>query len=269
MSPGDEHPALRSRRWLPRLLFVVSAALAALMLRVAWIAPYAGVAALALIALVLGVRWYSRRRTRRLLRSGDVQSILERWSASLSRVPHANTMGPLMTATAFAAHGWTKRAREALRAAERGPAWDAALEHRLFVDALLLTFEGSADEALETASALERLPLPTATPVLVERIRVLRAAVAALARAFSHQAKDGDRVLMLEASHHSPLVHWAMRYGAAVLAVDDGDLPSASALLVGAPEWPAESCFNAFHQEIASEVEQRTGGAVDHQSTPS
>jgi hypothetical protein len=268
MASSDDPESVRpASRWLPRVLFVLSAALAALMLRLAWLAPFAGVAALAAIALILGLRWLSRRRARRLLRSGDVQSILERWSASLARVPHASTMGPLMTATAFAAHGWTERAREALRAAERGPAWDAALEHRLFVDALLLTFEGDGDEALQKTSALQRLPLPSATPLLVERIRMLRAAVAALARAFSHQAQDGDRWLMIEASNHSPLVHWAMRYGAAILAIDSGDLPMASALLVGAPAWPRESRFSAFHQEIAAEVERRGGDA--HQSTSS
>jgi hypothetical protein len=202
-------------------------------------------------------RWLARRRARRLLRSGDVESILARWASSFDRVPHPETMGPLMTATAFAAYGWIERAREALRGAARGPAWDAALEHRLFLDSLLYTFEGDSDRARATAAELESLPLPSAAPFLVRRVRVLRGAVAALARAFAHTSRDGDRKLLIEASDASPLVHWAMRYGAAIMAIDHDDLTAARALLQGAPEWPAESCFSMFHREISAEVTRR------------
>jgi hypothetical protein len=170
-----------------------------------------------------------------------------------------------MTATAFAAYGWTERAREALRGAERGPAWDAALEHRLFLDSLLFTFEGHSERALDTARELERLPLPSAAPFLVDRVRSLRSAVGALARAFAHASHDGDHELLVQASDASPLVHWAMRYGAAILSIDHGDLGRARALLEGAPEWPAESCFSLFHGEIAAELARRS----PHPPTPS
>jgi hypothetical protein len=257
MLPSEQFEPPPSQ-FLPKLMFVVSAAVAALALRLAWDEPLAGaVALLAIVTLVLG-RYLSRRRTQRLLRSGDVETIISRWSSSLRNVPHSETMAPLMTATAFAAHGWVDRAREALRAAQRGPAWEAALEHRLFVDTLLLTFDGDNDGAMETAAELSKLPLPDAGPLLVDRVRVLRGAVAALARAFSHRGEQGDRKLLLEASTASPLVHWAMRYGAAVRSVDRGDLGVANALLQGAPAWPVESRFNQIHIEIASEVSRRT-----------
>lgn len=254
--------ARQSGRWLRLLTFVASAAAAALALRLTWEAPLVGVAILVVIGGLWLARFVARHRLRRLLRSGDVERVLARWTPSLRKVPHPETMGPLMTATAFAAYGWVSQAREALQHAAKGPAWEAAIEHRLFVDALLLTFEGDSDEALARARALASLPLPPAEPVLVERVRTLRSAVAALARAFSHAPIAGDQQLLIEASRTSPLVHWAMRYGAAIVSIDDGKLGDARELLAGAPAWPAESCFHAFHAELAREVERREGGTL-------
>lgn len=265
-SNGPKRAAL-----LPPLLFIISAAAAALALRLTWFEPVAGMVCLAIIALALAGRWWSRRRARRLLHSGDVESVLRRWSTSFDRVPHPETMGPLMTATAFAAYGWVERAREMLRTAERGPAWEAAIEHRLFLDSLLLTFEGDSDAALRQAVALQQLPLPNAAPLLIERVRVLRHAVAALARAFSHRSREGDGRALIEASDASPLVFWAMRYGAAILAVDAGQCDQALALLEDAPAWPAESCFHGFHAEIQNEVSRRreqTSATPLRSSTP-
>lgn len=243
------------------VFFVVSAAAAALALVLAWQYPLAGVAGLLGLLLGLGMRWQSRRRAARVLRSGDVQLVLERWASSMDQVPHPETMGPLMMATALAAYGWLERARHVLRTARRGPAWEAAVEHRLFVEALLLTFEGQAEQAIDRASALERLPMPVAAPWLAARVRTLRRAVGALARAFSHSGRSGDRQLLLRAGEASPLVYWAMRYGAAILAVDAGDLGQAATLLHDAPAWPDESCFGDFHREIADELRRLlTGG---------
>jgi hypothetical protein len=249
-------------------MFVLSAAAAAALLRLAWEQPSAALVGLLVAAGVLGARGYSRWRLRRLLRAGDVDSVLARWRDSLERVPHAATMGPLMTATAFAAFGWIERAREVLRTAERGPAWDAALEHRLFLDTLLHTFEGDPDEAIAAAQRLAELPLPTSLPFLVNRIRTLRGAAAALARAFSHQTRTGDRGLLIAASDASPLVHWAMRYAAAISAVDDGELDTARTLLVGAPSWPVESCFRGFHDEICEELDRRARGGAAPPGAP-
>lgn len=239
------------------LAFVASAAIAAATLRLAWARPLLAAALLgAGFALLIG-RWLSRRRLRRVLLSGDVRSVIRRWSPSLARIPHSATMGPLMTATAFAAYGWVEAARASLATAERGPAWEAALEHRLFLDALLLTFEGDRDGALEQAARLERLPLPAAAPALQGRVRMLRVAVGALARAFAHVSQPGDRELLEAASETSPLVFWAMRYAAAVVAVDQQDEDHARALLAGAPRWPAESTFRAFHDEILKQLPAR------------
>jgi hypothetical protein len=248
--PYADEPGSPGGRAIALVLFVGSAALVAAVLDLAFREPMGMGVVVGAVLTALLLRWLSRRRLRRLLQSGDVASILERWSSALDRIPHAATMGPLMTATAFAAYGWVERARAAMAAAERGPAWDAALEHRLFLDALLLTFEGDREAAVERATRLERLPLPATGRALRHRVRVLRRAVAALARAFAHCSLPGDRQLLESASEASPLVFWAMRYGAAVIAIDEGAPERAAKLLQRAPAWPEESAFRAFHQEI-------------------
>jgi hypothetical protein len=252
VDPLAEDP--RGAPWPRTLAFVASAAAAAGILRFTWHRPGVSAGMLgAALAFALS-RWIARWRLRRALRSGDVRSVLDRWSPSFARVPHPATMGPLMTATAFAAYGWVGKARAALASAERGPAWDAALEHRLFLEALLLTFEGDRDGALEQAGRLERLPLPAAAPLLRDRVQMLRGAVLALARAFAHTSEPGDGALLERASEQSPLVFWAMRYAAAVVAVDQREWASARRLVADAPAWPAESTFRAFHDEILKQL---------------
>lgn len=238
------------RSVLKTLAFVASAALAAALLRFAWFDPMVAVTLLGAILVVAVGRWISRRRIERLLRSGDVQGVLRRWSSNLNRIPHPATMAPLMTATAFAAYGWVEKARAALAAAERGPAWEAALEHRLFLDALLLTFEGDREGALEQAGRLSRLPLPSADEAMRGRVRMLRDAIGALTRAFAHRTEPGDGELLDHAAESSPLVFWAMRYASAVVAIDRGDSTKARQLLANAPDWPEQSTFRAFHNEI-------------------
>ncbi len=232
--------------------FILSAAGAAVILRFTWERPLIAGGFL-LTLLVLGVvKWFSRRRLRRALVSGDVEEVLRRWSPSISRTPHAPTMAPLMTATAFAANGWVEQARAALAAAQRGPAWEAALEHRLFLESLLLTFEGDRDEAMRQAERLARLPVPEVDAPMQERIATLRGAVVALTRAFAHRTEQGDAEILDRAARISPLVHWAMRYASAVIAIDQGDSVKARAMLAGAPAWPAESAFRTFHDEITA-----------------
>lgn len=253
VEPAPDGPFALER--LPRALaFVVSAAVAAASLRLAWYRPLAAAGLLLVAGAIFVGRWIGRRRIRRLLLSGDVDAVLARWSRSLARVPHRETMAPLMVATALAAYGRVERAREALANAARGAAWEAALEHRLFVDALLLTFEGDRDGALESATRMARLPLPPASAALQGRIRLLRGAIGAFARAFAHASAPGDRAMLELAGRVSPLVAWPMRYAAAVVAIDAGDLPGARGLVAGAPAWPAESALRAFHDEIAAQL---------------
>jgi hypothetical protein len=243
-------------RWR-RVFFVVSAALAAAALRLAWEAPVVGGAMLVVSAAYVAFRLLGRRFARRSLASGDIDQLLARWQSVVHRVPHPETMGPLMTATALVAYGWVTRARQVMDQAERGPAWEAAIEHRLFLDALLSIFEGDSARALERAGRLELMPLPDMLPLLGERVRVLRQSVGALARAFAHCASETDRAIMVEAGSTSPLVHWAMRYGAAIFDIDRGELARADTLLTGAPEWPDESCFRRFDAEIRGELSRR------------
>lgn len=259
MDPLSSDDAPRNPRLFRWVAFVVSAALAAALLRFSWHEPRVALLFGGAGAIALGYRWLSRRRQRRVLHSGNVHDVLRNWSSALQRIPYPATMAPLMTATAFAAYGWIDKARAALAAAERGPAWDAALEHRLFLDTLLLTFEGDRDGALEQSQRLSRLPLHHSSRALRERVRMLRLAVAAFARAFAHRSEPGDDDLLVRASENSPLVFWAMRYAAAIVAIDRGDRDRVRELLTGAPAWPEESIFKAFHDEIAERA--RLGAA--------
>ncbi len=196
--------------------------------------------------------WLARRRMRNLLMSGDVGRVLGTWQRSLSRVMYPETMAPLMTATAYAAYGFIDPARRALDRAAKGPAWDAAVEQRLFVEALLDVYEGDRDKALAKAAELEQLPLPPTSFWIRRKVARLRSGIAALARAFAHASTAGDTRALRSAARSTPLVHWAMRYAQAVIAIDAGRKVEARALLEGAPTWPEESAFHAFHAELAS-----------------
>jgi hypothetical protein len=263
VDPFDSDPDDgRLGRILRIVVFIASAAFAAAALRFAWYEPLIAAAVLGTAVTITAIRWLGRRRLRRVLRSGDVGKLLQRWSPALQRVPHPGTMAPLMTATAFAAYGWVEKARAAMAAAERGPAWEAAIEHRLFLDTLLSAFEGDRDAALDTARRLTRLPPPDTSAALRQRVLTLRAAAAALARAFAHQSLPGDRQLLEHAGDLSPLVFWAMRYAAAVVAIDEGEITRVESLLANAPVWPEESTFRAFHDEISNRAGiARTVGA--------
>jgi hypothetical protein len=241
-------PTVGSRAWAWSR-FVLSAAGVSLALHFALEEPWLGVV-LAVLLLVFGwPQLRARQRLRELLSSGDLRAILEVWNDAIETLPHHRTVGPLIRATALAAHGLTDRARGVMERAERGLAWENAIEHRLFLETLLDAFEGRRSQALDKARALRALPLP-ASPWAKSRASVLRSAAGALARAFAHcpEKDDVDRLRM--ASKHHPLVHWAMRYALAVVHIDQGRRDQALELVEAAPEWPEGSAFNAFHAEI-------------------
>ncbi len=249
MPPHDYlKPSAGSRAWAWGR-FVLSALAVSLALHLALREPWAGVV-LAVIALAFGVpQFRARQRLRQLLSSGNLSAILDVWNDAIETLPHHRTVGPLIRATALAAHGLTDRARGVLERAERGLAWENAIEHRLFVETLLDAFEGRRAQALEKARALRALPLP-ASPWAKSRASVLRSAAGALARAFAHCPEHGDAARLLAAGKHHPLVHWAMRYALAVVHVDQGRRDEALALISTAPEWPEGSAFNAFQAEL-------------------
>jgi hypothetical protein len=209
---------------------------------------------LVMVALIFLPPTLARRRMRRLLMSGDVKQVLGTWEASIERIMYPETMAPLMAATAYAAYGWIDAARGALQRAVKGPAWDAALEQRLFVETLLDTFEGERQGAMRKAEALERLPLPEASFLARRKVALLRRGLAALTRAFAHESRREDQGVLEHAASASPLIHWAMRYAAAVVAIDGGKDDAARALLTGAPEWPKESAFRSFHDELTARL---------------
>jgi len=191
-----------------------------------------------------------RVRLRRLLRAGDWGGAFAAYHPGFARMPHPETFGPLMVAAALAAHGLVDRARYALTRAVKGEAWEAALEHRFFVETLMDAFDGDRQQALVTAESLEKLPLPRGGAPLRRRVMALRVALSALARAFARCSREGDAELLEEASQRSPLVHWAMRYAAVVAYLEHGNRARAQELLSGAPDWPADSAFRAFQEEL-------------------
>lgn len=247
-------PSPRRFRLLGLMPLVVSALCAALAAEAAWREPRYLLPFLAITVLMGAPSYFARRRMRRLLMSGDVGRVLGTWKGSIERVMYPETMAPLMMATAYAAYGWIEAARGALSRAVKGPAWDAALEQRLFVETLLDTFEGDRLVALQKAEALERMPMPVRGIFARRRIALLRRGVAALARAFAHRSLGSDGKLLRAAAKASPLIHWAMRYAAAIVAVDRGDRDEAVRLLEKAPAWPAQSAFRTFHDELVSQV---------------
>jgi hypothetical protein len=209
---------------------------------------------LLLLAAIAGRQlknWLAQRRLRRLLRAGDWGGVLATYHPSLARLPNPETLGPLMVAAALAAHGLVDRARRALDRAVRGEAWEAALEHRWFVETLLEAFDGDRGRAVERAESLEKLPLPGGSAPARRRVQALRRAMTALARAFARRSHDDDAEVLEAASESSPLVHWAMRYGAVVAYLERGERDRARRLLVGAPRWPEDSTFHAFQEELS------------------
>ena len=238
-------------RLLARALSITSIALFALISVRLVVQDRRYAVVVALVAIGFGIpALLSRRRMRRLLISGDVPRILGTWQGSLRRVTYPETMAPLMTATAYAAYGFIDAARTSLSRAARGPAWDAAVEQRLFVEALLDVYEGERMSAMDKASELEQLPLPPAGFWMRRKIALLRRGIGAMTRAFAHESRAEDEAVLSRTAQSSPLVHWAMRYAKAVVLIDKGRKNEALELLASAPSWPAESAFRAFHDEL-------------------
>jgi len=208
----------------------------------------------AVVVITLLPAFLARRRIRRVLRSGDVHGVLRAWRPTMDRVPHPETMAPLMVATAYASHGWLDAAHLALSRAVKGPAWEAAREQRLFIEALISTFEGEPQVAMEKAHELSRLPLPTRGMFLRRRVTKLREGIAALVRAFSHTSDAADERRLARAAAASPIVHWAMRYAEAIVAIDHGAPDRARTLIAEAPEWPSQSAFASFHAELMGKL---------------
>jgi hypothetical protein len=188
------------------------------------------------------------------LTSGNPDAMLAAWSRSFARVPYPDTMVPLITATALAANGHVARARAALERAQPGPAWDAALEQRLLVETLLDAFDGDRDEAVMKAARLRTLPLPPYRPQVQRHVQLLREALRALARAFVRRAEPDDVDLLEQAARMNPLMFWALRYAAAVAAIDLKHPEQARKLLKDAPSWSADSIFHEFDAEIRSHL---------------
>ena len=137
----------------------------------------------------------------------------------------------------------------------KGPAWEAALEQRLFVETLLDTFEGEQPDARcarQKRSSACRSPTPG--PLARRKVALLRRGLAALVRAFAHESRREDERVLETAATGSPLIHWAMRYAGAVVAIDRGRSQHARELLAGGPGWPKESAFRVFHEELAAKL---------------
>jgi hypothetical protein len=247
-------PGIAQNRRANMLATIITGLCALMVGRLAWRDPKYLVPLFALLVTMALPTYLARRRMHQLLLSGDVKGILGTWASSAQRMLFPETMTPLMAATAYAAYGWHDEARSSLDSAVKGPAWDAALEQRLFVETFLDTFEGRRDQAIQKAAALEKLPTRGAGPLVRLRVRRLRRGLLAFARAFAHRATRSDAEWLEAAASSSPLVHWAMRYAGAVIAVDSGDRALARELLQGAPDWPRQSAFRTFDEELRLEL---------------
>ena len=140
-----------------------------------------------------------------------------------------------MAATAYAAYGWVEAARRALDRAVKGPAWDAALEQRLFVETLLDTFEGERAAACARPRCSRGCPLPAPAPSRDGASRACGAASPRSRARLPTRAATGTLACFARRRATSPLVHWAMRYARAIVAVDTGYASDVPMLLSGAP----------------------------------
>jgi hypothetical protein len=251
--------SLERRARIRTALWLLSAAVTVgFALHIGQTSPLLGVLLLVLYVTTQLPSLLRQLRFKRLMRSGDWGKVLQAYHPTLARLPHPETLGPLMVAVALAAHGMVDRARRALDHAARGDAWEAALEHRWFVETLMEAFDGDRNRAVEQAERLEKLPLPAGSVPLRRRVATLRAALAALARAFARCPNQGDAEQLEAASNNSPLVHWAMRYGAIVAYLERGERARAKLLLAGAPHWPVDSAFRAFQEELTGLAAEAT-----------
>jgi hypothetical protein len=241
-------PPSRSSVFLGWAYFVASAALAAFGLAAALEAPWVALVLAGCVAGVVVPRVRARRRFRDLVLRGNTQALLAAWGPDTEQ-EDARTVGPLMRATALAAHGLTDRAKRVLDLAHRGAAWEETLEHRLFLDALLACCEGRFEAAWIVAEAMGDLPLPSSR---WERSRAvtLRAATLAMARAFSREATQTDTGWLRLAARQNPLLYWPMRYAEATARLTLGQTARARHLLDGAPAWPEDSAFHGFNREL-------------------
>jgi len=237
-------------RALARLPIIASAALVAVALVTFPEHPIVAACLLAVACGALIPPIIARVRFRRLLLSGDVQRVLAAWRRSLQGAPHAEAAEPLMSAIAFAAYGWVDEARAQLQRARFQSEGIPNVEHLLFVETLVEAFDGDRDQAMESANTIAALPIPNVGTRLQRRVLVLRASLVALTRAFAHRARAGDLEILEHVAHSSPLVSWAMRYAAAIVAIDRNELARARALIEDAPSWPEQSAFRSFQAEI-------------------
>ncbi len=204
----------------------------------------------ALFAVTFIPRLVARYRLRQLMIAGEVDRILETWYPAISRTSAADTLAPLMAATAYAAYGRVDSARASMNRASYSAGWENALEQRLFVEALLDSFEGDRTSANEKAEQLEKLEIRGVGFFARRRIVQMRRGMTALTRAFSHRSLATDAALLERAGESSPLIHWAMRYASAIVAIDRGEPSRVRTLLASAPSWPVNSAFFDYHREL-------------------
>jgi len=243
---------------------VVSAGLAALAVRLAGESPATAIGLLVLSASAFLPALLARRRFRRMLQSGDPILISALWRTALEGTPHSQATEALMNALTFAACGWVDEARMHLGRASRGTVWDPAGEHRLIVETLLEAFDGDRSLAVRLAERFAALPLPAGGARVRREVVALRVSMGALARAFAHESISGDLEALERAARSSPLVSWAMRYAAAIVSVDHDQPERALAMLEGAPHWPPQSAFRAFHRELVLHIARSTPKASAH-----
>ncbi len=230
-------------------VFVASAALVARVVYLGMEQPLWLLAGLALLLLLPVRRLVARRKLNQMLESGDVTKLLASWESLPNPSPRGLAAERLLRATALASYGWTVRARQLLEIQHEPHTLNTGLEHRVFLEVLLSALEGNHDRSLAMAMALNSLPLPEDRNVK-QRAKTHREGALAMARAFAHCGRPGDRELLRRSSRQNPLLIWPMRYAEAQLSLQHGDNKQAQRLLRLAPPWPPQSAFRDLTQSL-------------------
>ncbi len=245
---GTPQPTPRLAVLCGWIAYVVSAALVSLVVHIS----LQSVTALVFASLAFAVFVWNRRRTRRralaLLRQGDLTELIGAWLTAYEDNGQPAELEPLFRATALAAHGETRRARQIIGLLPDGP-WQQAVEQRMIVETLLDAIDGNRERAMSVAATMSQLPLP-AGRFARARAETRRAALQALARIFADRGRRDDLRWLRAARVQNPLLQLPLYYAEVVLLLQQGKLIAARHKLSFLPALPPENAFSVLRADL-------------------
>ncbi len=199
---------------------------------------------LILLGLALARAFYQVQKRRKYYFSGRRAWVLE---AAAIEVSEGHTT-PAFSALALAALGDVRGVSRSLLA--RSNDFDEENEE-LFLCSRILgeAFEGEVEKSYSTCGELMCLSL-NAAPDRLERRRVRRQGVIAIAKSVAGEGETADLEVLAQTPTLEPVLYWACRYGVALALYNNGSLAQAQLLVQGAPHWPSESIFQRLQCEI-------------------